>query len=681
MIQLKEEQSPLTLAPIEHSPLSFMASVSPSQPSATNSPESIPLPHSAPSSQSPEAIAAHLPGQRTPTASPYTMPASAPAMNHHEMSYSPQFVSPTVYHHHDPYEGSSVATFTASSVPPTTSYATSVDYQASSTEYEDSPSPEITTASNLSALYASAGHLFQPLFSQVFSPQNAIEAASSSDANEEEAHISTANWQVNIPHIPQSHQAQYHVPLSPSDTIPGPNNLSNIMEGIPTYSFPEVKMFREPSGRVAAAGDIRHHSPWPDDPPAEETQHYMYLFFSTFTRELPIVHPHTFRYEGKSEVLLRVLQACGALYVRTKKASRFIANTLTAVKQIFLHEFSKNVTDVEKQAHLVLAVCLIQTIGLFHERSDLRAASNLYHASKVAMLRRTGLFAVNGSWRPSTQEHVTVDMLWRDWANHEVMKRSLLLSYMHDNINNIYFALPATYSLSEVAIHLPCEDRLWDARNGEEWFNVLQKPSPYGSYTERQIGVNFHKAIQSIGQTHTLLNPYMVTPFGHFVIIHAFLAQLFCFCVEDRMPPDPASPPKPNIQALTYRMQYSLFNWYKSWEASPDMPRPGPNEEPLFSHHALQYYWLGQIALLAHQEGLPPFENGSPQNLEVDFRYSLVKVWLKHIRKFLCRPGAEPTKLWQEMMAIRLKAQGEDGDIPNVEDMDDGGILSFWPEH
>jgi len=49
----------------------------------------------------------------------------------------------------------------------------------------------------------------------------------------------------------------------------------------------------------------------------------------------------------------------------------------------------------------------------------------------------------------------------------------------------------------------------------------------------------------------------------------------------------------------------------------------------------LPFYWLGQVALLAYQEGLPPFQPNSPDNSRAELRFKLVKQWLKHIREFL----------------------------------------------
>lgn len=41
--------------------------------------------------------------------------------------------------------------------------------------------------------------------------------------------------------------------------------------------------------------------------------------------------------------------------------------------------------DLANQHYLVLAVVLLQTIGLFHQKSDQRVSSNIYHGMLVTV--------------------------------------------------------------------------------------------------------------------------------------------------------------------------------------------------------------------------------------------------------------------------------------------------------
>ncbi|KAG5638800.1 hypothetical protein H0H81_010029 [Sphagnurus paluster] len=159
------------------------------------------------------------------------------------------------------------------------------------------------------------------------------------------------------------------------------------------------------------------------DPPELELQHYLYLFFSAFIAQIPIVHVNMFASEHKPPVLLGAMQACGALFVKTRKASIFITKTLVSAQKALVQEFAKNPTDSSDQIHLILAVVLLQTIGLFHQHPDQRASSSIYHGMLVMMIRRTGIIQKNAAWEPKTITDAPLEVLWQDWVVNETTKR------------------------------------------------------------------------------------------------------------------------------------------------------------------------------------------------------------------------------------------------------------------
>ena len=65
----------------------------------------------------------------------------------------------------------------------------------------------------------------------------------------------------------------------------------------------------------------------------------VYLFFTAFLSQMPIVHAPTFRAEGKPLVLLGAMQACGALFVKNATAMAFIDETLALTRDTLIREF------------------------------------------------------------------------------------------------------------------------------------------------------------------------------------------------------------------------------------------------------------------------------------------------------------------------------------------------------
>jgi hypothetical protein len=50
---------------------------------------------------------------------------------------------------------------------------------------------------------------------------------------------------------------------------------------------------------------------------------------------MPLVHVPTWSLEGKPDVLIRAMHACGALFVKTPLAQQFVANTLDSAREQF----------------------------------------------------------------------------------------------------------------------------------------------------------------------------------------------------------------------------------------------------------------------------------------------------------------------------------------------------------
>ena len=58
-----------------------------------------------------------------------------------------------------------------------------------------------------------------------------------------------------------------------------------------------------------------------------------------FLAQMPLMHVPTFTVDGKPEILISAMQACGALYVKTQAAARFIDATLASARDRLVGEF------------------------------------------------------------------------------------------------------------------------------------------------------------------------------------------------------------------------------------------------------------------------------------------------------------------------------------------------------
>ena len=150
---------------------------------------------------------------------------------------------------------------------------------------------------------------------------------------------------------------------------------------------------------------------------------------------------------------------------------------------------------------------------------------------------------------------------------------------MHDCCHGIYFGLAMTYEQTEIQLNLPCEDALWQANCATEWLAVLQTTSLYGTNQTRLKGFSFHKSLARLSEMHFLTAHTPLSPFAHFVIVHAILRKIFYVCAERG---DTTAEGESSVKQNILELQYALHNWLQSWDQSPDKPKTNDNDEPPF---------------------------------------------------------------------------------------------------
>jgi hypothetical protein len=108
-----------------------------------------------------------------------------------------------------------------------------------------------------------------------------------------------------------------------------------------------------------------------------------YLFFTVFTPQMPLLHAPTWTPEGKPPILLAAMRAAGALYVRNNRAAAFIMATLERAREVLVAEFAKDPANSLDRAHLILATAILQAVGLFHQKPEVRAGHSIFHGMLV----------------------------------------------------------------------------------------------------------------------------------------------------------------------------------------------------------------------------------------------------------------------------------------------------------
>ena len=260
---------------------------------------------------------------------------------------------------------------------------------------------------------------------------------------------------------------------------------------------------------------------------------------------------------------------------------------------------------------------------------------------------------------------------------------ALLLSYLHDCCHCMYFSLSPAFQPAEFEINLPCDDAIWKAGSAREWFETLQSPSPHGTGQARISGVGMQFALATLGEMRLPTLPLSLNPFGHLILIHTILRNLFASRAESQSLEGTffaaeISRGDGGTSDIVLATQYALHNWLQTWLNAPESMGLGKNmEEPPFVCDALPFYWLAQVSLLAIQEGTTIFA-GTSAEAKPEGRFRVIKQWLDRIRSFLRTGDQMPTNIWDELVKIRLQISHDD--LERDAGQQDG-LLAFFPEH
>ncbi|TFK62373.1 hypothetical protein BDN72DRAFT_848761 [Pluteus cervinus] len=399
------------------------------------------------------------------------------------------------------------------------------------------------------------------------------------------------------------------------------------------------------------------------EPTAAELEQYLYSFYSDFLTQVPVLHASTWRLEGKPYYLIRAMQACGALFAKTRPAGHFISETLSSIQDSLIYEAAKNSSDSMENINLLVAIVLVQVLGQLYEKNEHRSSSNILHGMTVTLIRRMGLLNQIGSWiPPDLGDPHSTEIAWRDWIHYETIKRVLFLSYLHDCHRCIYHSITPTYVPEEFDLCLPCDDALWRAETSRAWIDALQTPSMYGagSTGTRLTGVGMHHAFTMLSmplepRIHGTTSP--LNPFAQFILIHSILRDLYTIQLDEistipaavggaaggssaaggTLIPDGSNGTTLNLNQNNHNhnhhhhlphhapshhrsvpagngdqvfvTQRALQNWLQAWLANPDtmhltgQGNPSDIEEDAlpYVYNALPYYWLAQASVYAIQ--------------------------------------------------------------------------------
>lgn len=103
----------------------------------------------------------------------------------------------------------------------------------------------------------------------------------------------------------------------------------------------------------------------------------------SFLSHLPLLHLPTWSLDGKPEILMNAMYACGAMFVKTPLAQQFVSSTLESARKELRKALENASQGSDDQLYLIVAGLLMQSVWFMRHRFDERAASNDYHGMLI----------------------------------------------------------------------------------------------------------------------------------------------------------------------------------------------------------------------------------------------------------------------------------------------------------
>jgi hypothetical protein len=219
----------------------------------------------------------------------------------------------------------------------TTSYVTATTDALTGIEQ---PAP----STGMAATYQ--GDVFQSLFSGVFG-----DARMPQDNDELEAQVvpvldNTSGSGRSTRQSPEGFPFDFEMPMK---KVPTPHMITPALPSLPSGDDYELHHYRK---------TYLIHTGLSTD-----FQTLVYLFYSVFCKQMPIVHPHTLLVANKPAVLLNAMRACGAVFIKTPNAAAYVNDVLTKSRNVILQELVNNFVSRSASRQLIvifsLAACMI----------------------------------------------------------------------------------------------------------------------------------------------------------------------------------------------------------------------------------------------------------------------------------------------------------------------------------
>lgn len=237
---------------------------------------------------------------------------------------------------------------------------------------------------------------------------------------------------------------------------------------------------------------------------------YLHLFFTKLNTIYPLIHRPTFSAKTADPMLLSAMVVCGAHFA--DESAHFLAERIGRKLWGAFISF-EDFRPARATLAMLQAMLLTELFGKTMGTRPQHETAHLFHNFIVTLARRNAVFSPSKVKLPrGTEER------WQAWSREEEKKRIALFSFLLDAQHAIVFRHIPALSSFQIHLQLPCEERLWEAKNSKDWQIECSK-----TILERPSFLTALKASLSPEQDQSTIND----SFQQFVLLHGLMSVAY----------------------------------------------------------------------------------------------------------------------------------------------------------
>ncbi|UZP36682.1 hypothetical protein NXS19_004498 [Fusarium pseudograminearum] len=197
---------------------------------------------------------------------------------------------------------------------------------------------------------------------------------------------------------------------------------------------------------------------------------FVELYFEYFDVQFPFLHPSRLEDPGLPWILLLAVAAVGSHYSEVPGTEEYNLVLSDLLARAVEQTLSNHITQVETAT--VQSVFLLHVLWMFSNSH--RDKVVLKHKRSSLSTLCWDLFSRANKRRHQSQPDIGTEGAWQAWLTTESEIRLVTCVRLLECLGHMFLFMPLAINLRDATKQLPCDERVWEARNALDWKSKLE---------------------------------------------------------------------------------------------------------------------------------------------------------------------------------------------------------------